>query len=58
MRPPNLIFVPDADLMNRLIELVAREAAEDDGDSLLIKFCDFSTPKPEWMLEQDRLKKE
>ena len=48
-KPPNIIFVPDEALMNKLIENVATHT--EDTDTLLIKFCDFLPPKPQWMVD-------
>ena len=47
---PFLIFVPDEALLNRMIELVAKSPNE-QAEGLLIKFCDFLPPKPQWMTQ-------
>ena len=50
--PPNIIFLPDEALMNKLIEHVATHS--DDTNTLLIKFCDFLPPKPQWMIDIEK----
>ena len=51
---PNVIFVPEEPLWNKIIEAVAKHP--ENTDQLLIKFCDFLPPKPQWMIDQDEKK--
>ena len=49
-----MIFVPEEPLWNKIIEAVAKHP--ENTDQLLIKFCDFLPPKPQWMIDQDEKK--
>ena len=55
-KPPNIVFMPEEDLLNKLIEYAAKHHG--NTDNLLAKLSDHCPSMPEWMKEQRRLKEE
>ena len=55
-KPPACIFVPEIPILNKMIETVAK--GHGDKKLILSKFSDFALPKPEWMINLDKERRE
>ena len=50
-KPPACIFIPETNILNKMIETVARN--QKNKDMLFAKFSDMQQPKPQWAIDYE-----
>ena len=54
--PPTCIFVPEVQTLAKMIETVGKHS--ESIQTIFAKFNFFEQPKPQWLIEQEKIKKE